>query len=50
MKKLLIALALFGTVVVHAQPNNPNPPTPIPIGILLGLGAILGVKKISEKE
>lgn len=44
---LLLASVLALALPVLAQPDNPNPPTPLPgIAWLLAAGAALGAKKI----
>lgn len=48
---LLLASLLALALPVLAQPDNPDPPTPLPgIAWLLAAGAAFGAKKVYEKK
>ena len=47
----LLAGLLLMVIPVLAQPNNPNPPAPLPgIAWLLAAGAAFGAKKIYDSK
>ena len=53
MRVLLVIILAFISVVVYAQPVPPGPPPPNPvpitgIEILIGAGALLGVRRLQH--
>lgn len=51
MQVLLVAGMMLLGVALQAQPDNPDPPTPLPgIAWLLAAGAAFGAKKVYEKK
>ncbi len=51
MKKTITLITLMFGLAVYAQPDNPNPPTPIGgIALLAAAGVALGAKKLYDKK